>query len=424
MVNQIIPFMEFVVEDNTSSEYLPIPVADFPACFVDFFDHTGEYLQPSAGYGFRSPFASIVGGDKRMTTPGSQYLGEKPVFDGVVLGAIRGIVHHDNPQPDSVGERNEVLFDDVVETGIGAATVTKNDKHFGIGIEMAEMLVPAGFDVVADKLGSIVAGADGEISCVVSDVVDSVRDNGPIGESGEVVVKGLWGCCAEYGPLALEIADKFLFLGVDADNRNVGLDTHPLNGADFLKLLVPTLDFAHRDILAERPRLESALLDEPTDVVFGNVCSAVEKLPSDSGSVDVELYRALVHRVTCHMLGHYFHKALPPFQMLGYFVFSPASWLADSAFSGTRSLPKFANSLANRLRGNFEKLAQRLYGKAVVPDRLACNKKPSLPFIECHKECFFLFFKIYWRFLLQLCKSLEFNYKDTKISPVICCLEC
>ena len=424
MVNQVVPFVEFMVEDNAAGECLPIPVGDFPACFVDFLDHTGEHFQSGVGHGFRSPFTGIGDGEKWITAPGVRYLGEKPVFDGVVLGAIRGIVHDDNPQPDSVGERDEILLDDVMGAGIGAAAVAKNDNHFGIGIEMSEMLVPAGFDVVADKLGGVVAGADGEVPRVAGNVVDPVRDNDAVGERGEVVVKGLRSGCAEYGPLALEVADRLLSLGVDADNRNAGFDTNPLDGADFLELLVPPLDFAHRDILAERPRPEPVFPDEPADVIFGNVYSAAGKLPSDSGSIDIEPDRALVHRVACHMLGHYSHKAFPPFRMLGYFVFRTASWLADSAVAGTRFLTKFTNSLAYRLCGNFEKLAQRLYRKAVGPDRLACNKKPSLPFIECHKECFFLFFKLYWEFLLQLCNCLEFNYKNTKIFPVVYCLEC
>ena len=424
MINQVIPIVEFGVENDATCENLPIAVGDFPSCFVDFVDDTGEHLQTCIGYGFRSPFACVRDREKRLSAPRTGYLGEEPVFDWVVLGAVGRVMHHDNPHPDSVGERDEVLLDDVVGAGIGASAVAENDKHFGIGIKVSEMLVPTGLDVVADKLGGVVAGADGEVSGIVGNVIDSVRDNGPVGEGGEVVVKGLRSGCAEYGPLSLEVADKLLFLGVDADNRNAGFDTLPLDVADFLELLVPPLDFAHRDILAERPRLEPAFLDEPADVVFGNVCSATGELTSDSGSIDIEPDRALVHRVACHMLGHYSHKAFPPFRMLGYFVFRTASWLADSAVAGTRFLTKFTNSLAYRLCGNFEKLAQRLYRKAVGPDRLACNKKPSLPFIECHKECFFLFFKLYWEFLLQLCNCLEFNYKNTKIFPVVYCLEC
>jgi hypothetical protein len=48
----------------------------------------------------------------------------------------------------------------------------------------------------------------------------------------------------------------------------------------------------------------------------------------------------------------------------------------------------------------------------------------SLPFIKRHKERKFFFFEPYWGFLLQSCNYLCFNYKDTKIFPVINCLKC
>lgn len=424
MINQVIPFMELGVEYNPTGEYLLITVGDLPACFVDFVDYPGEYLQPGIGYSFSSPLTGISGREQRSSAPRVRYLGEKPVFDWVVLGAIGRVVHHDNPHTDSVGEGDEVLFDDVVGAGIGSAAVAKDDEHFGIGIEGLEMLVPAGFDIVAYKLGGVVAGADGEIPGVIGDVVDSVRDNCPVGESGEVVVKGLRRRCAEYGSLSLEVADKFLFLGVDADNRDAGFDTQLLGLADFLELLVPVLDFAHRDILAERPRPETALLDESADVVCGYLNSAFEKLPPDSGCIDVKPDDILVRRVPCHMFGHYFHKVFLPLRMLGYFVLRAASRPADSAVAKARFLSKFTDSLANRFRGYLENLAQRLYRKAVGPDRLARNKMPSLPFIECHKERFLLFFNVYWGFLLHFCNCLESNYKDTKISPFIHYLKC
>lgn len=420
MINEVIPSMEFGVKYNATCESLPIPVGDFPACFVYFFDHSGKHPQASRGYSIGGPFAGIGDRDERGAAPRARYLGEKPVFDGVVLGAIGRVVHHDKSQPDSVGERDEVLFDDVVGAGIGPAAVTKDNEHFGLRVERLKMLIPACFDIVAYKLGSVVACADSEVSRVSGDVVDSVRDNCPLGEGGKVVVKSLWRGSAEHVSLTLEVADKFLLLGVDADNRDTGFYAQLLDSTDFLELLVPALGFAHRDVLAERPRPESAFLDEPADVVFRDIHSTADKLPSDSRDIDVKPDDVLVHRVACHMLGRYLQKALLPFRMLGYFVLRAASRLADSAVAWTDFLSKFANSFANRLCGNFEKLAQRLYRKTVGPDRLACNKKPSLPFIECHKKCFFLFFKPYWGFLFQSCNYLENNYKDTKISPVIC----
>ena len=424
MINQVIPFMEMSVENDSAGECFKKPVGDFSACFVNLVNHSGEDLQPGRGHGFRSPLAGIGYGEERGAAPRACYLGEEPVLDRVVLGAVGRVMHDDYLHPDSVGKANEVLLDNAVGAGIGAAAIAEYHQHLGVGIDRAKVFSPAGLDVVADKLGGVVAGADGEVSSVAGNVVDTVRHDVSVGKSSEVVVKGLRSGCAEHGALPLEVADEFLLLGVDADNRDSGFDTHPFDHADFLKLLVPALHFAHRDVLAERPRPEAALLDEPAHEVLGDVYPALEKLAPDSGSIDVEPYDVLVHRVTCHMIGHYLQKALLPFRVLGDFVLRSAARLADSAFAGVRLLPKFANSLANRLCGDMENLAQRPYRKAAVPDRLARNMKPSMPFIKCHKKRFFLFCKPYWGFLSHFCNCLVFNYKDTKISPVIYCSNC
>ena len=44
MINQVIPFMEFCVENDPFGESVQVSVGDFPACFVNLFDHTGTDL--------------------------------------------------------------------------------------------------------------------------------------------------------------------------------------------------------------------------------------------------------------------------------------------------------------------------------------------------------------------------------------------
>ena len=422
MLNQVIPFVELGVENDPSGKSFPISVGDFPACFVSLVDHAGEDLQPCLGHGFLSPLAGIRGGEYRCSAPGACYLGEEPVLDGVVLGAVGRVVHHDNLHSYPVGEADEVLLDDMVGAGVGAASVAEYHQHPCVGIGRTQMLPPAGLDVVAHELGGVVAGADGEVPSVSGDVVDAVRHDGPLGEGGEVVVERPGRSRAEHGALPLEVADKLLLLRVDADDRDAGLDANPLDLADFLELPVPPLDLAHRDVFAERPRLETASPYEAADMVFGDVRPALEELAPDGGGLDVEPDGVLVLRVTRHMLGHYLHEAFLPFRMLGDLVLRAASGPADPALAWARLLAKLADSFADRLCGNVEELAQGLYRKAVVPGRLARNKKPSLPFIECHKERHLLFLEPYWGFLLQPCICLVINYKDTKVSPFICYL--
>ena len=44
MINQVIPFMEFCVENDPFGESVQASVGDSPACFVNLFDHTGTDL--------------------------------------------------------------------------------------------------------------------------------------------------------------------------------------------------------------------------------------------------------------------------------------------------------------------------------------------------------------------------------------------
>ena len=410
--------MEMSVKDNPFFESIAIPVGNFSSGLVNPVVYVGEHFQTFLGLGVGSPLAGVFDGFQRRSAPRTSYLGEKPVLDGVVLGAVWGIVHHYNLQAYPVGKLDEVLFHDMVGTGVGAAPVAQHDKRPCIGIEGAEMLPPASFDVVAYELGGVMAGSYGEIACVAGEIVDAVRHYGTIGESGEVVVESLRCFSAEYTALPFEIPHKLLLLGVNADYRDSVLNTQVPDLVDFLELLVSALHLAHRDVLAERPCPEPVLLQELADEIAGDVHAPDGELSLDSWNIDVEPHRILVLRVARHMLGDYLQKALFPFRMLVDFVLGATARLAYSSFTGVCFVAKFANSFANRSRGNFEKRAQRLYRKAIVSDRLGRNKKPSLPFIKCHKERYFFFLETYWRFFLQSCNYLISNYKDTKLSPV------
>ena len=424
MINEIVPFVKIIVEDDASGESFRIVVGDLPACFVDFVDNSGKHFQSGLGHGVGGSLAGISHGKQRYPAPGSGYLGEEAVLDGVVLGAVWRVMHHDNPHADSVGEAYEILLHDMVGAGVGAASVTENHENPRIGIEGAEMVVPAVLDVVAHKLGSVVASADGEVSSVVGDVVDAVWHYSPFGERGEVVVEGLGRRCAEHSPLSFEVADKLFLLRVDTDNRNAVLHTHLPDTTDFLKLLVPALDLAHGYVLAERPRLESVLPDKPAHMVFGDFDTPPEERFSYIRCLDIEPHGVLILRVASHMLAHYIHKTLLPFRMLCNFILGTAASLAHSARFDALRGSDFTNSLAYRPCRDSERRAQWLYRKTIVPDRLARNKMSSLPFIKRHKERKFFFFEPYWGFLLQSCNYLCFNYKDTKIFPVINCLKC
>ena len=180
--------MESLVEDDLICKSVMERLAHLPACLICLVNDFGKDLQFLSRHGVCSPATGICGGVERCLAPRACYLGEEPVLDGVELGAVRRVVHDKYLHSDTVGEVHEVLLDNVVAAGVRSAAVTEDDKHTSIGIELPELIVPHALDIVADKLGSVVAGTYREIARGAGDVVDAVRHNRPLRECPEVVV--------------------------------------------------------------------------------------------------------------------------------------------------------------------------------------------------------------------------------------------
>jgi len=91
--------------------------------------------------------------------------------------------------------------------------------------------VPNKFDVVADKLGGVVAGSYIEIADVVVDVVDAVQNNHAAGEGLEAMVVDLVRRCAVNSSVAFEVSGHLLLFGAHADDRYFGVDAGFFRGA-------------------------------------------------------------------------------------------------------------------------------------------------------------------------------------------------
>ena len=139
---------------------------------------------------FRS-FLGIPGGHERCSAPAPADCGEKSVFYGVELGAIRWIMHHDDVQPCPACKFHEVLLYNFVRAGVGASTVTEYGDGVRFGILFTQIFTPYQLEAVACELGCVMAVSENEIPIVCLRVVDTIWDNLTIGECREVVVIGL-----------------------------------------------------------------------------------------------------------------------------------------------------------------------------------------------------------------------------------------
>ena len=421
---EVVPVMERLVEKDLPVEPVMERLTHLPAGFIGFVNNLGNDLQAFFRHGACRPAAGVHDSVERRPAPGTSDLGEKPVLYGVELGAVRRVVHDKYLHSDAVGEIHEILLDDTMAAGIGPTTVAEDDNHIGARIELLEAAVPHALDVVADKLGCVVAGAYREIARVACDVVDTVRHYGPLGESLKVVVVNLGRGRAVNLPVTPEVADHLLLLGVNAEDGYSGLNASRFCSPNLLELGVPVLHLAQRQALAERPTLESCGREHPSDDMTGHVKSSLEELATDLRYAEACPDDILVLRKPRHVTGDNLLESGHPLGMLLDFLLRTTARHALPAIWRGNVVGYFINGLGNGIRRTAKSLGHSLYRAAVGARCLACNKMPSVAFFKGGKVIHFHLANLYWRFLLHRCNDLEINYKDTKISPVILYLKC
>ena len=173
--NKVVPFVAGFVKTDSFGEAFPVVLSESPADLVFFFDHTCENYKSGLCDSCSGSLTSILNSQKRGTAPGTGDVRKELVFDWVIFGAVWGIVHHYDAYSESFRKVHEVLLHDVVRAGIGAAPVTEYHKILGFLIYDREVLFPESLNVVAHKLGSVVACPYRYESNVVQDVEYAVR---------------------------------------------------------------------------------------------------------------------------------------------------------------------------------------------------------------------------------------------------------
>ena len=417
----IVPPVQRIVKNDLFGESFLEGLAYFPLRLVHLVHDGGKDFETCLSDCLCGSLTGVDHGDQRCAAPGTRDLGEEAVFDGVELGAVRRVVHDEDFQPQPVGQVHEVLLDDMVSAGVGTAPIAEDDEHFRVGVECTEVLSPDAFYVVAHELGGVVAGADGEESQVVGDVVDAVRDDCSVGERLEVVVVVFRGVVAVHLPVTLEIANHLFLLGVDADDGDSELQTGGLGLVYLPELRVSVRDHIQRDAFGERPLFEAGGLEHLLHQVRGHFEPPFEKLAPDLRHAYVEPHRALVLRETGHVVGDDVLKGGHPLGVLAYFAFGTAARPSYPALTGTDVVAELAFSSVNGVFPDFQNRRQTLHGDLHESHRLGGEVTPSIVFVERSKERYFRICDYNWRIFHFSCNRLKINYKDTKFSPVFLC---
>ena len=126
---------------------------------------------------------------------------------------------------------------------VGPAGIGGDQQSGGVGEAPGAHLVPPSSDRFDRELGGVCAVADVDPALVVGDIVDAVRDG--LGELvqvrvGEVMHLDPLGvaCRRPLGTAVGVVAQQFLFLGVDTDNRLAVVDEPIRLGVDVAELSV------------------------------------------------------------------------------------------------------------------------------------------------------------------------------------------
>lgn len=190
--------------------------------------------------------------------------------------------------------------------------------------------VPDSLNVVADKLGGIVTDSHCHISDIFCNIVDTVRDYRAVSKCCKVVIEGFQSAVGESFTRPFEVASQFLFLGVNAEDRDADILQRLACSGDVLKLLVPVLYISHRDILAEGYFLKFKVIKYLSDMISGYLMSSLGKFILNLSLGQRDPDHILILRKTGSMRLYDLNCCLNPFRMLGQHSMTPATLSADA----------------------------------------------------------------------------------------------
>ena len=100
------------------------------------------------------------------------------------------------------------------------------------------VVLPGKSHAIASEFAGVMADAQIDVPMIALEIVDAVRVDDAAGVAGKVVVQGFDGFLRVGVSFAKKIADQFLFLGVDAENRVAGLFIKSTQTCDVAELAV------------------------------------------------------------------------------------------------------------------------------------------------------------------------------------------
>lgn len=296
------------------------------------------------------------------------------------------------------GEVKEVLFHDIVPAGVGSASVTEYGKGVCVGIVPLQIFLPNLSDVVAEELGGVVACSDGEVTGFGFNVEDSVWDNMVL---GKVVVGTLWLSVADDLAVTLEVSDRLLLFGVNANYRNTLAGTFVHKHADFPELGIPVFRLTNREGLGKGSFAKTLGANHLLDNVTAHIDPSVTEFPDYLRDVDVKPDHVLILRKSHHVFLLNLPEHCHELWLFGKFLLGAAARSAHLAISWRKAILIFRNCLVKGVLACVEKVTHCMDSSPDTPDRKCCEKVSLLVLIERVVVLSVHFCELDWGFFSQ-----------------------
>ena len=166
-----------------------------------------KYFQPGRRVGFRHQFLDQrhTGENDALTSSGD--VREEAVFDGVVFGTVGWIVGNANFNPNFIGQRLQVLLEQVVTGTVATAAIAQDQNGGGVGVEFATVGIPPVAKAITSELTGVMAGTQLDVAHIELQVVEAVGDDDPLGVAVEIMVVGVQFCQGIQLSVTIKIAD-------------------------------------------------------------------------------------------------------------------------------------------------------------------------------------------------------------------------
>ena len=328
-------------------------------------------------------------------------------------------MHNEKVHIESGGKIHEIQLHNTVGTGVGASAIAQDDYCARSGILIPEMLFPYMLDVVAYEPGSIVADAYCHIAHILRNIEDAVRNNLPVGERCEVVVKGLGLADSQDLSVSLEVSDKFLLLGVNADYRKIDFCRSFTYVRNVQELRISVLDILHRKVLCKGAPAEPQLLKYLPDNIFRYLLAFLGNLSGNLRCAHGYPDDTLVLRQSGSSWPNDEVEALEPFGMTVQKTLPSTTATTYPSWLRRISGFDFTYRVVYRCFAHTEKLCNFVHAASAKSKSLGSEILSSSVFVELGHKQLLLSCEHFWRGFRKHLNHCGRLFKFTGFSPVL-----